>query len=170
MAMYFKRIFSAFLFCMSSVVLAQDDQKIELKNLAPPNSPAFVLMDVTPSNIIVPQNIQAFSLQTISAFTGDSNDGMSSNNYAFEFQPYWYVKRSDMNFFKYNNLTTDKAIPAGSKPAVDDYNGLEISNASMLSANFDVKSEVSYVSSSNPDRASSVPTWRASEGSVRARP
>lgn len=77
-----------------------------LKNLAAPNSPAFVLMDVTPSNIIVPENIQAFSIQTISAFIGDSAQGFGNSNYAVEFQPYWYVKREKMNFFKYNNLRT----------------------------------------------------------------
>ncbi|MBO6606415.1 hypothetical protein [Psychroserpens sp.] len=124
--MYCKRLFCALALCFPLLVMAQDDQKINLKNLAPPSSPAFVLMDVTPSNIIVPQNIQAFSLQTISAFTGDSSDGMSSNNYAFEFQPYWYAKRTDMNFFKYNNLTSDKDIAAGSNPAVDDYNGYNV--------------------------------------------
>lgn len=90
-----------------------------LENLAPPNSPAFVLMDIAPSNIIVPDNIQAFSLQTISAFTGDSSSGLSNNNYAVEFQPYWYVKREKINFFKYNNLRTDQH--EGENLSVDDY-------------------------------------------------
>ncbi|MEO9077387.1 MAG: hypothetical protein ABI263_08845, partial [Gelidibacter sp.] len=96
---------------VTSLMVAQSDinPTASLKNLAPPNSPAFVLMDIAPSNIIVPDNIQAFSLQTITAFTGDSSGGLSNNNYAMEFQPYWYVKRDKMNFFKYNNLRTDKA-------------------------------------------------------------
>ncbi|WP_152611490.1 hypothetical protein [Psychroserpens damuponensis] len=83
-----------------------------LKNLAPPSSPAFVLMDLTPSNIIVPEHIQAFSIQTISAFSGDSSNGLSNNNYAVEFQPYWYVKRNNMSFFKYNNLKKNDGINA----------------------------------------------------------
>lgn len=105
----------------SSVLFAQTgtEPTAALQNMAPPNSPAFVLMDITPSNIIVPENIQAFSLQTISAFTGDSSNGLSNNNYAVEFQPYWYVKRERMNFFKYNNLVTDK--PEGASLTVDDY-------------------------------------------------
>lgn len=41
----------------------------------------------------------------------------------------------------------------------DDYNGLEISNASMQSAEFDVKSVVSYVNPNNPDNISSSSTW-----------
>jgi len=105
----------------SSVLFAQTgtEPTAALQNMAPPNSPAFVLMDITPSNIIVPDNIQAFALQTISAFGGDSSNGLSNNNYAVEFQPYWYVKREQMNFFKYNNLTTDKSD--GSELAADDY-------------------------------------------------
>ena len=95
---------------ITSTVFAQTDTNpsAALKNLAPPSSPAFVLMDLTPSNIIVPENIQAFSIQTISAFSGDSSNGLSNNNYAVEFQPYWYVKRENMNFFKYNNLKPEK--------------------------------------------------------------
>jgi len=93
-----------------------------LQNIAPPSSPAFVLMDITPSNIATPDNIQAFSIQTISAFSGNSN-GLANNNYAVEIQPYWYVKREDMNFFKYNNLTTTKT--SGILTA-DDYTGYNI--------------------------------------------
>nr|WP_321236400.1 hypothetical protein [uncultured Psychroserpens sp.] len=107
-------LWASFLFAQSGT-----EPTAGLKNLAPPNSPAFVLMDITPSNIIVPENIQAFSLQTISAFTGDSSSSLSNNNYAVEFQPYWYVKRERMNFFTYNNLKTDK--PDGSALTVDDY-------------------------------------------------
>lgn len=105
----------------TSIVYSQSgtEPTAGLKNLAPPNSPAFVLMDITPSNIIVPESIQAFSLQTISAFTGDSSNGLSNNNYAVEFQPYWYVKRDNMNFFKYNNIRTDKSKEADK--TVDDY-------------------------------------------------
>ncbi|WP_156115529.1 hypothetical protein [Psychroserpens sp. Hel_I_66] len=95
-----------FTFLMTSLGFSQSapNPTVALKNIAPPSSPAFVLMDLTPSNIIVPENIQAFSIQTISAFSGDSSNGLSNNNYAVEFQPYWYVKRENMNFFKYNNL------------------------------------------------------------------
>ncbi|MBA6152465.1 hypothetical protein [Gelidibacter maritimus] len=106
---------------VTSVLVAQSDTNptAGLKNLAPPNSPAFVLMDIAPSNIIVPDNIQAFSIQTINAFSGNSKDGLGNNNYAVEFQPYWYVKREKMNFFKYNNLKTDK--PEGETISVNDY-------------------------------------------------
>ena len=41
----------------------------------------------------------------------------------------------------------------------DDYNGLDIINSDLSSAEFNVKSEVCYVKSNDPDRASSIPTW-----------
>lgn len=41
----------------------------------------------------------------------------------------------------------------------DDYNGLDIKNSVLTSANFDIKSEVCYVKASNPDHPSSTPTW-----------
>lgn len=106
---------------LTSILVAQSDTNptAGLKNLASPNSPAFVLMDIVPSNIIVPDNIQAFSIQTISAFSGNSKDGLGNNNYAVEFQPYWYVKREKMNFFKYNNLISDK--PEGENVSINDY-------------------------------------------------
>lgn len=106
---------------LTSILVAQSDTNptAGLKNLASPNSPAFVLMDIAPSNIIVPDNIQAFSIQTISAFSGNSKDGLGNNNYAVEFQPYWYVKREKMNFFKYNNLISDK--PERENVSINDY-------------------------------------------------
>jgi len=117
-----KGILSIF-FVLPMIIFSQSGKNIELQNLAPPNSPAFVLMDVTPSNIIVPENIQAFSIQTINAFAGTSDDGFSNNNYAVEFQPYWYKKRTNMNFFKYNNLTSKKK---NDTRTVDDYTGYTI--------------------------------------------
>lgn len=110
-----------FVISVFSAYAQGEPPSVGLKNIAPPNSPAFVLMDITPSSIVIPENIQAFSIQTLSAFSGNSNNGLSNNNYAVEFQPYWYVERKDMNFFKYNNLTTSK--PKGAILSIDDYTG-----------------------------------------------
>lgn len=41
----------------------------------------------------------------------------------------------------------------------DDYNGLKITSSALSSAEFQIKSKVSYVNSNDPDKASSVPTW-----------
>lgn len=117
MRIYFK--FIGILF--SGIVFAQNDitPTGRLKNLEPSSAPAFVLMDVTPSTIIVPENIQAFSIQTVSAFIGDSSQGFGTGNYAVEFQPYWYFKRENMNFFKYNNFKT--RVPNKQKLTADDF-------------------------------------------------
>lgn len=106
---------------VTSILIAQSDinPTAALKNLSPPNAPAFVLMDIAPSNIIVPDNIQAFSIQTINAFSGNSTDGLGNTNFALEFQPYWYVKREKMNFFTYNNLKLDQ--PEKETISVNDY-------------------------------------------------
>ena len=84
-------------------------ESLALKNLAPPNSPAFVLMDISPSNITTPENIQAFSIQTIAGFSGSGNETASGKNYALEFQPYWYFPRKEMDFFRYNNFRSSKS-------------------------------------------------------------
>lgn len=113
-------IFGFILLCIGIGYSQGTVPSAELQNLAPPSSPAFVLMDITPSNIIIPENVQAFSVQTINAFTGNSE--AANGNYAVELQPYWYVKRENMNFFKYNNLTSSKSQVS----TVDDYDGINI--------------------------------------------
>ena len=117
------KFISKIIFFLPLIVLPQSGGNIELQNLAPPTSPAFVLMDVSPSNIIVPENIQAFSIQTFNTLIGDSKDGLTNNNYAVEFQPYWYYNRTNMNFFEYNNLTSKQ--PLGSR-TLDDYDGYNV--------------------------------------------
>jgi len=62
-------LFTTFSMAQNSTTIGK-----ELNNLAPPNSPAFVLMDVTPSTVITPESLQAFSIQTLSAFSGGDND------------------------------------------------------------------------------------------------
>ncbi len=78
--------------------------RMNVKDFAPPTSPAFVLMDITPSNIVLPANLQSFSIQTISAFTGNSNDGLSNNNYAIEVRPYSYFANRNEEFLKYHGI------------------------------------------------------------------
>jgi hypothetical protein len=41
----------------------------------------------------------------------------------------------------------------------DDFNGLNITNSSMSSAEFNIRSEVSYVNANDPDDAVSIATW-----------
>ena len=51
----------------------QEDQSLNLKSFAPPSSPAFTLMDISPSSVIVPDNLQAFAIQTLAGYAGNTN-------------------------------------------------------------------------------------------------
>lgn len=90
-------------------ISAQNDGSVNIKNFAPPNSPAFALMDISPSSISVPENIQVLAIQTLSAF---SNESSTNSNFAIEFQPYWYVKNKKVDFFKYNNFKSSNPAPS----------------------------------------------------------
>lgn len=100
---------------VSSHLLGQNNyDQLSIKSFAPPASPAFVLMDIAPSNIVVPDNINAFSLQTLSSL-GDVQNFLSNNSYAVELQPYWYKTNKNIDFYTYNNLeavtdTNEKTI------------------------------------------------------------
>lgn len=99
------RYFVCVLFLFSCCLKAQQETfKANLDDIAPPTSPAFVLMDITPSNIVTPINLQSFSIQTLSAFTGNSNDGLSNNNYAVEVRPYSYIPNKNEEFLKYHGI------------------------------------------------------------------
>ena len=87
--------------CMAN---GQNPKELSLKHLALPSAPAFTLMDITPSSVVMPQNLQSFSIQTINAFAGDSADGLSNNNYAVEIRPYLYAKLKSETFLKYNGI------------------------------------------------------------------
>ncbi|GAA3608911.1 capsid protein p24 [Flavivirga amylovorans] len=87
-------------------ISAQENGKTDIKSLAPPNSPAFILMDISPSSIVVPDNIQVLAVQTLSAFSNENN---TDSNFAIEFQPYWYTKNREVDFFEYNNYKSSKS-------------------------------------------------------------
>jgi hypothetical protein len=89
------------IFCLGFSVFAQKSQDFTLKNMDLPNSPAFTLMDVTPSVIERPKSTKAFGL-------GILNSAISSNgipqNYAIEVTPFWLVKSPKMNALKFWGL------------------------------------------------------------------
>ncbi len=76
---------------------------IDLSDLATPSSPAFVLMDLSPSTVFVPSNLKALSLNVLSDFASNDNSNVPKN-YAIELTPFWYIKNSNMDFKKYYNL------------------------------------------------------------------
>ncbi|MEM7187624.1 MAG: hypothetical protein AAF466_13305 [Bacteroidota bacterium] len=82
---------------------SQGDTNTQLQNLAPPSSPAFVLMDISPSSVYTPESLKALSLQLLNGLGSGSSDGIPKN-IAVEFVPFWYTTPKNMNFLKYYNL------------------------------------------------------------------
>lgn len=91
---------------------AQNGTETQLKNLAPPSSPAFMLMDISPSAIYIPENLKAVSLQVLNGLGGDSQDGIPKN-FAAEIVPFWYTTPKNMNYLKYNNLRKSNSEATG---------------------------------------------------------
>lgn len=110
-----KKLFFLILLVCNLSISAQENGKTDIKNLAPPNSPAFILMDINPSSIVIPENIQVLAIQTLSTFSNQSN---TDSNFAIEFQPYWYTKNREVDFFEYNNYKSSKS-KAGITSAFD---------------------------------------------------
>ncbi|WP_281989313.1 hypothetical protein [Aquimarina aggregata] len=116
-----KTFYTIIIWMVSLQFFAQNvDEGVPINSLELPSSPAFTLMDITPSNIITSDNIRELSVQTINAFTGGDGDGLGQN-IAIEVQPYWLSEKKGTSFFKYNNLTSSL-----DNPTIDDYDGYNI--------------------------------------------
>ncbi len=84
---------------------AQDD-KVELKELKVPVSPAFSILDLSPKTIESPGTVKAF---TTSLVSNAALAGGLPKSFAFEFAPYWFFKHPNMNIYKYYGLHTSVA-------------------------------------------------------------
>ncbi|QIP15672.1 hypothetical protein G8759_25090 [Spirosoma aureum] len=73
---------------------------VKISDLAPPSSPAFVLLDAAPSSIEKPATAKAFTASVINL--------INNNGGAAEFTPYWLVRRSNMTSFRYLGIKEDK--------------------------------------------------------------
>ena len=89
--------------CGSSV-FAQADRP-SLDDLKAPPSPAFVLLDVSPSKVERPQSVRPLVLSALSAI---STDGFPKN-YAVEFAPYW-LGMPKLTFDQYYNSTVGQSL------------------------------------------------------------
>jgi hypothetical protein len=81
-------------------------QEIGLKDLVVPNSPAFVLTDLTPSTVQTPGTPKTFILDIAQSF--QSSLGGFPQNYAAEFAPYWWFRGDDRNIFTLAGIKTTK--------------------------------------------------------------
>ncbi len=98
------------LLAASFLMTAQDDITTQLTNMAPPSSPAFVLMDIAPTSVYVPESLKAMSLQVLNGLGGESGNGFPKN-FAAEVVPFWYTRPKNMNVLKYYNFRkSDESI------------------------------------------------------------
>jgi hypothetical protein len=80
------------------LMLAQNDKdSVSLKDIEIPNSPAFILLDKSPTSIERPTSSRAFMLNVVNSFT-DGN-GLPKN-YAVDFTPWWFAKHPKFTSFK----------------------------------------------------------------------
>lgn len=77
---------------------AQRDSTLSLQSLDLPSSPAFILLDQTPSCIERPSNGKAFVLGIVNSLV--DNQGIPKN-YSVELTPFWYFKHPKLNALKY---------------------------------------------------------------------
>ena len=101
---HFTILCSSFLF-LGINVFGQTSDTLTLKDLEIPNSPAFILLDQTPTTIERPNSSKAFVLSVLNSF--QDNNGMPKN-YAADFTPFWYIKHPKMTSLKYAGYNVDK--------------------------------------------------------------
>ena len=107
--MRIKLLFSLLL--APALLWSQGNTNTQLANLAPPSSPAFVLMDISPSTVYTPASIKALSFQVLNGLGAGNNNGIPKN-FAAEIVPFWYTTPKGMNFLTYHNLK--KSDPSNS--------------------------------------------------------
>ncbi|WP_396636465.1 hypothetical protein [Maribacter sp. R77961] len=105
--------FGLSIFFIQSAV-SQSNNEVELKDLATPTSPGFILFDETPSSIETPSSPKALGISLL---------GLKNSGGALEFAPYWLKNRSKLtaeNIYKKNgNYNTIKSNLGFSLTAID---------------------------------------------------
>lgn len=122
---------------LSYQVSGQDAKGEKLKELAVPNSPAFILIDIAPSSFHTPNTPKEFVLGVIQSYEQSSNG--FPQNYSAEFAPYWWIKPSKRDVFKTLGLaekTRDKEGPPVYKE--NPFSGLRFTTVSIAFAGKDL--------------------------------
>ncbi|MEP7169959.1 MAG: hypothetical protein ABI855_11365, partial [Bacteroidota bacterium] len=81
---------------------AANSETLDLKDLAVPTSPAFLLMDVGSTSIESPVNPKEFALGLVQNF---DRDNKWFNDYSLEFTPYWWVKPGSRSAYDFIGLS-----------------------------------------------------------------
>lgn len=80
---------------------------VTIDDLSAPNSPAFTLLDVTPSSVDRPDNPKAFVMSLLNKV--NSSNGFPQN-YAVDVTPYWMVSHPTLTFDKYQSPSPGQSI------------------------------------------------------------
>ena len=105
------------------------DNGVRLKELAAPNSPAFMILDVAPTLIESPSTPKEFTLAALQSFA----EGQGwPQNFAVEFTPYWWLRPSGRDVYSFAGIDKDNITRP--KP----FSGLKFSSISMAFVNQDL--------------------------------
>ncbi|MBB5395475.1 hypothetical protein [Mucilaginibacter sp. AK015] len=122
----------------AALTVCAQDEGIKLKDLAVPNSPAFILTDITPTLVQTPNTPKKFILGVAQSF-GNASSGFP-DNYSAEFAPYWFLNGSKQNVYSALGLQTrvndeGKLIPGYKE---DVFSGLKFTSISIAFINKDL--------------------------------
>lgn len=110
---------------MSSSVLSQNST-ITLQDLAVPASPAFILLDASPSVIQTPGTPKAFVLGIAQSF--QQSNGSFPQEYSAEFTPYWMIRPDNKSIYKFTGIS--KVNSPGKTNRLNVYSGIQFTTLS----------------------------------------
>ncbi|MEP7239039.1 MAG: hypothetical protein ABI685_14265 [Ferruginibacter sp.] len=130
--------FIVILFSVHYSMAQKVNNSVSLKDLAVPNSPAFIITDITPSLIQTPNTPKSFVLGLAQSFQ-QSSDGFPQN-YSAEFAPYWWLKPQNRNVYTMVGLKTvmDANKQVISIKGGDPFSGLKFTSFSLAFLNKDM--------------------------------
>jgi hypothetical protein len=116
------------LFVIVNTVVAQNkiSNTVQLKELEVPNSPAFIITEITPSLIQTPSTPKEFVLGVAQSFQ-QSETGFPEN-YSLEFVPYWWFRPTGRSIYSLVGLNRNAA---GSIENENPFSSLKFTSLSM---------------------------------------
>jgi len=94
------------LFVSATGAIAQDG-RVTIDDLTAPQSPAFILLGVSPANVERPETPKALALNLVDQVT--TSNGLP-RNYALSVAPYWLASHPSLTFGKYQNPNIKQSI------------------------------------------------------------
>ena len=114
---------------LNTAAAQQTDNSVRLKELAAPNSPAFMILDVAPTLIESPSTPKEFAFAALQSFA----EGQGwPQNFAVSFTPYWWLRPSGRDVYAFAGIGKDNSVKP--KP----FSGLKFSSISMAFVNQDL--------------------------------